>query len=62
MSVSMLSEQLAAAGIGVSVYATTANGTEELPVKTNSILNVDGVQVTYFKRITKDHTHFSPAF
>ncbi|MCR8561915.1 glycosyltransferase [Mucilaginibacter sp. BJC16-A38] len=61
MSVSMLSEQLTKAGIDTKVYATTANGKEELPVQPNQPLNVDGVTVTYFKRITKDHSHFSPA-
>lgn len=43
------------------VFTTTANGTDELPVTLNNPVNVDGVQVTYFKRLTKDHTHFSPA-
>lgn len=59
MSVSMLSEQLLKAGMNVSVFTTTANGGKELPVKTNEPINIDGVPVTYFKRITKDHTHFS---
>jgi len=61
MSVSMLSEQLAKTGIYTEVYATTANGKDELPVKPGEPVNVDGVTVTYFKRITKDHSHFSPA-
>lgn len=61
MSVSMLSEQLSKAGYDLQVYTTTANGTEELNTSPNKLTNVDGVQVTYFKRITKDHTHFSPA-
>jgi glycosyltransferase involved in cell wall biosynthesis len=60
MSVSMLSENLAKAGINTEVYATTANGKEELPVQSGIPVNVDGVTVTYFKRITKDHSHFSP--
>jgi len=58
MSVSMLSEQLVKAGESVNVFTTTANGNAELPAKTET---VDGVTVTYFKRLTKDHTHFSPA-
>ena len=61
MSVSMLSEQLARAGVTVEVYATTANGKSELPVIPNATVDVDGIRVTYFKRLTKDHSHFSPA-
>jgi glycosyltransferase involved in cell wall biosynthesis len=61
MSVSMLSEQLVKAGVYTEVYTTTANGKTELPVPANSSLNVDGVTVNYFKRITKDHSHFSPS-
>src|SRR6185312_2703637 len=61
MSVSMLSEQLQEAGVSVQVYTTTANGKTELPVLPGVTINVDGVSVTYFKRLTKDHTHFSPS-
>lgn len=61
MSVSMLSEQLVKAGADTSVFTTTANGETELPVTPGVPVNVDGVTVTYFDRITKDHTHFSPA-
>jgi glycosyltransferase involved in cell wall biosynthesis len=61
MSVSMLSEQLAAAGIDIEVFTTTANGKAELPVNPGERIEVDGVGVTYFKRVTKDHSHFSPA-
>lgn len=61
MSVSMLSEQLANSGVTIEVFATTANGQNELPVNPGVAVDVDGVKVTYFKRITKDHTHFSPA-
>jgi glycosyltransferase involved in cell wall biosynthesis len=61
MSVSMLCEQLVKKRIDVMVFTTTANGTDELAVTLNNPVNVDGVQVTYFKRLTKDHTHFSPA-
>lgn len=61
MSVSMLSEQLVIAGEDVRVYTTTANGLTELPVMVGNAIIVDGVKVTYFKRITKDHTHFSPS-
>ena len=61
MSVSMLSEQLIRGGVTVKVFATTANGRSELPVKPGKTIIVDDVPVTYFKRITKDHSHFSPA-
>jgi len=61
MSVSGLSEMMTAAGCSVQVFTTTANGTEELAVKPNVPTVVDGVPVIYFKRITKDHSHFSSA-
>jgi len=61
MSVSKLAEELAKAGVYTEVYATTANGGDELPVLANEPQMVDGIKVTYFKRLTKDHTHFSPA-
>ena len=61
MSVSMLSEQLVKAGIFVNVVTTTANGPNELAVEINKPIIIDGVSTIYFKRITKDHTHFSPA-
>ncbi|RFZ82247.1 glycosyltransferase [Mucilaginibacter terrenus] len=61
MSVAMLCEELTKTGVFVDVFTTTANGNTELDVTPNVLQNVDGVDVTYFKRITKDHTHFSPA-
>jgi len=61
MSVSKLSEELARAGCETEVFTTTANGTTELPVIPGEAARIDGVKVTYFKRITKDHTHYSPA-
>jgi glycosyltransferase involved in cell wall biosynthesis len=61
MSVAMLSEQLVKTACLVHVFTTTANGIHELNVVPNLPINVDGVPVSYFKRITKDHTHFSPA-
>ncbi|MBK0382055.1 glycosyltransferase [Pedobacter sp. SD-b] len=45
----------------ITVYTTLANGKEELPYKNGDIKIVDGVEVHYFKRATKDHGHFSPA-
>jgi glycosyltransferase involved in cell wall biosynthesis len=61
MSVAMLCEELVKGGAHVEVFTTTANGATELPVTANTPTKVDGVTVTYFKRLTKDHTHFSPA-
>lgn len=59
-SVSKLCEGLAAAGHEVDVFTTTANGKTELDIEAGVPVDVDGVKVTYFKRITKDHTHISP--
>lgn len=62
MSVSQLAQNLAKySNNKVSVYTTTANGKAELNVIPNSLHIINGVQVTYFKRITKDHSHFSLA-
>lgn len=61
MSVSKLSEELVKAGCMVSVYTTTANGNKELTLTPNTVHTVDGVEVFYFHRVTKDHSHFSPA-
>lgn len=61
MSVAKLSEELVKAGQDVTVLATTANGKEELEVPAGEEQLVDGVNVFYFRRLTKDHTHFSPA-
>jgi glycosyltransferase involved in cell wall biosynthesis len=59
--IARLAEQLTQMGHIVEVYTTTANGGKELEVAANSTIMVDGVKVTYFKRITGDHTHVSPA-
>lgn len=48
--------------IEVTVYTTLANGREELTYRNGEIRNVEGVDVHYFKRITKDHSHLSPSF
>lgn len=61
MSVAKLCEALAETKVELEVITTTANGKEELPIEANKANFVDGVKVTYFKRLTKDHTHFSPA-
>ena len=60
LSVSRLCEGLVRHGAHLEVLTTTANGNQELPVKANRRVVVDNVPVTYFKRLTKDHTHFSP--
>ncbi|SDG09672.1 XrtY-associated glycosyltransferase XYAG1 [Chitinophaga filiformis] len=60
-SSSALCEQLVAEGHKVTVVTTTANGKEELNVQQGVVQQVDGVDTIYFKRLTKDHTHFSPA-
>lgn len=57
-SVATLCEELVAAGHEVTVYTTTANGSNELQCEYEKDLK--GVKVYYFKRITKDHSHLSP--
>ena len=44
----------------LEVLTTTANGKNELDVVIGEPVLVDAVPVTYFKRLTKDHSHFSP--
>ena len=56
-----LAEQLVLLGHDVTVYTTTANGDTELDMESGKVLLVDGVKVRYFQRITKDHSHVSPA-
>ncbi|WP_207532709.1 XrtY-associated glycosyltransferase XYAG1 [Desertivirga arenae] len=60
MSVSKLSEEIAKQGIPIEVVTTSANGSGELEVELGKSVQVDGVDVTYYPRITKDHTHLSP--
>ena len=59
MSVSKLTEQLVQNGINTEVFTTTANGATELNIKPGSRTMVDGVSVTYFRRITKGNSHLS---
>lgn len=61
ISVGMLCEELAKSGQAITVYTTTANGKAELPVASERPLVRKAVQIYYFPRITKDHSHFSPA-
>lgn len=60
MSVSRLSEVLLSREIKIEVLTTNANGAIELAVHTGRQQLVDGVPVTYYNRLTRDHTHFSP--
>ncbi len=48
-SISQLCEELVKQGITVHVVTTNANGKEELDVPINQPIDVDGVQVIYFK-------------
>ena len=66
-SVAKLCEALVSLGVrgkglatDVHVLTTTANGTTELDVTIGKPVLVYGVKVSYFKRWTKDHSHFSP--
>jgi glycosyltransferase involved in cell wall biosynthesis len=59
--IARLAEGLARLGHAVTVYTTTANGSTELDVPVDKPVMTDGVAVHYFKRITGDHTHISPA-
>ena len=59
---SLLAESLAKAGHDVTVYTTNGNGDSEHKVKTSKIINVNGVKVIYFKRISRGHSHLSPGF
>ncbi|MXV52813.1 glycosyltransferase [Pedobacter sp. HMF7647] len=54
-------DEQALSPVTVEVLTSTANGLQELNVEPGKTTYVDGVPVTYFKRLTKDHTHFSPA-
>ncbi|RYE35695.1 MAG: glycosyltransferase [Sphingobacteriaceae bacterium] len=60
MSVSKLSEELCKNGIQTEVITTLANGKTELDYPVNKLTCIENVPVRFFKRITKDHTHFSP--
>jgi len=51
---------LAITGNDVTVITTTANGKVELDVEVGVPHLIEGVNVIYFKRLTKDNTHFSP--
>jgi len=46
--------------VDLKVLTTTANGPAELDVTIGKPVLIDGIKVAYFKRWTKDHSHFSP--
>lgn len=60
-SVSKLSEELRKNGLQVAVFTTLANGKTEHSFPAGRLTMIDGVPVMFFKRLTKDHSHFSPA-
>lgn len=60
-SVSALCEGLAHANHQVDVFTTDAAGESELDIELNSVHHVDGVNVIYFHRITRDHSQFTPS-
>lgn len=59
-SISLLCEAITGSGFLLEVITTTANGKNELTIKPSEIHCIDGVSVRYFRRYTKDHTHFAP--
>lgn len=61
ISISKLCELLQTSRTKPIVLTTSGNGKTELAVKRNSLCYVEGVSVWYFNRLTKDHSHFSPA-
>lgn len=61
MSISKLCETLVTKrGVNIKLITTNANGTKDLPVALKKELDVDGVPVIYFKRITGDPHETSP--
>ncbi|HWW40288.1 XrtY-associated glycosyltransferase XYAG1 [Pedobacter sp.] len=60
-SVSKLCEELVKSRLEIEVLTTNANGESVLQTPSNLPCHVDDVKTWYFKRLTKDHSHFSPA-
>lgn len=61
MSVAELCQELCYTELNMEVLTTKANGSAELKVESDFPYLINGVSVRYFPRVTKDHTHFSPA-
>ncbi|WP_439474443.1 XrtY-associated glycosyltransferase XYAG1 [Algoriphagus formosus] len=61
VSISRLCEELSNGQQVITVYTTNANGEQELDVPTQQALQVFGVTVYYFERLTRGHSHFSPS-
>jgi glycosyltransferase involved in cell wall biosynthesis len=61
LSVAALCENQIKAGHSVQVFCTLANGSTELDIPAGKNRFVEGVSVSYFRRLTKDHSHFSPS-
>ncbi|TCD07712.1 glycosyltransferase [Pedobacter frigidisoli] len=60
-SVGKLCEALVSSDVlKLEVLTTTANGQTELDVEPGKQILIEGVPVSYLKRWTKDHSHFSP--
>ena len=60
-AVTLLCENLVSKGnCEVTVLSTTANGEEDLPIFSNLPKKVDGVDVYYFRRITKEPLLLAP--
>lgn len=60
-STAQLCECQVEAGQIVDVFTTLANGAKELDFPAGQPILVQGVTVRYFRRVTKDPTHASPA-
>lgn len=59
---SLLAESLVRSGHNVTVYTTNGNGATELKIDADREIVVEGVKVFYFRRFSRGHSHFSPAF
>lgn len=60
IAISALCQALAKSNTNVEVLTTNANGKENLVVSLRTAIEIDGINVHYFNRITKDHSNFSP--
>ncbi len=58
VSIASMCEQLSIK-CNLTVYSTLANGRDELDYKAGIPQLIDGVKVLFFRRQTKDHSHFS---